>query len=321
MSAQHHATCFVQSLHGETMGTTWSARVAAPADVPLHHLQSGIQQCLDLVDGQMSTYKPHSALSRFNTAPAGTWRPLPQACFTVLTHALRLASDTGGAYDPTVGPLVNLWGFGPAARPESTPSDRAMTEARERVGWWKVKLDAANEMAYQPGGSYVDLSSVAKGYVVDLVGTWLDDAGVTSWLIEVGGELKGKGTKPDGSPWRIAIEHPDASGQHGRVVSLSGCAIATSGDYRRSYGRGGQTYSHHIDPRSGSPVPHTVASVSILAAQAMTADPLGTAMTVMGPEQGLAYARERHLAVLFVLHGEHGFEERMSPAFAEALCT
>ncbi|MFK2918058.1 FAD:protein FMN transferase [Dyella koreensis] len=319
MPAQRHARRIVHSLHGETMGTTWSARVVAPADMPLHHLQSGIQQCLDRVDDQMSTYKPHSALSRFNTAPAGTWHALPQACFTVLTHALRLASDTGGAYDPTVGPLVNLWGFGPAARPDGTPSDSAIAEALERVGWWKVKLDAANEMAYQPGGSYVDLSSVAKGYAVDLAGTWLDGADIPSWLIEVGGELKGKGMKPDGSPWLIAIEHPDASGQHGRVVSLSGRAIATSGDYRRSYRSGEQTCSHHIDPRSGKPVRHAVASVSILAAQAMIADPLGTSMTVMGPEHGLAYARERDLAVLFLLHGEHGFEERMSPAFAEAM--
>jgi len=309
----------VHSLHGDTMGTTWSVRVVGPADVALHRWQAGIQQCLDLVDGQMSTYKPDSALSRFNTAPAGTWHPMPQACFTVLKHALRLADETQGAYDPSAGPLVDLWGFGPAARPEHAPPEPIVAEARERVGWWKVKLDAAHGLAYQPGGSYVDLSSVAKGYAVDLVGAWLDDAGVAAWLVEVGGELKGAGTKADGSPWRIAIEHPDASGQYGRVVSLSGRAIATSGDYRRNYGGDGCMYSHHIDPRSGRPVPRAVASVSVLASQAMVADPIGTAMTVMGPEQGLAFARARDLAVLFVVHGENGFEEHLSPAFAEAL--
>ncbi len=309
----------MQHLHGETMGTTWSVRVVVPAGVSLHDLQAGIQRCLDLVDRQMSTYKPHSDLSRFNTAPAGTWHPLPSACFTVLAHALKLARDTGGAYDPTVGPLVNLWGFGPDARTHRAPSGQVIVDARARIGWWKVKLDATTEMAFQPGGIYLDLSSVAKGYSVDLVGAWLDEVGVTAWLIEVGGELKGKGMKPDGSPWRIGIERPDATEQLDRIVSLSGRAIATSGDYRRSYDSGDATYSHHIDPRSGYPVPHTVASVSILATQAMTADPLGTALTVLGPEHGLAYARERNLAVLFVLHGEHGFEERMSPAFVEAL--
>jgi thiamine biosynthesis lipoprotein len=318
----------VQSLQGATMGTTWSVRAALPPQLPLQALQDGIQAQLDLVDEQMSTYKPQSVLSRFNSAPANTWHGLPAEFFEVVSYALQVASDSGGAYDPTVGPLVNLWGFGPEAQRRKPPSDAAIAAARERIGWWKLKLDSEAHSLYQPGGIYLDLSSVAKGFSVDLVGRYLDQLGIDAWLVEVGGELKGKGAKPDGSPWRIGIERPGAAAgavermaQLSQVVTLSGRAIATSGDYRRQFEAGGTAFSHHIDPRSGRPVPHLVASVSVLASEAMHADPMGTLMTVLGPEQGLAYARERGLAVMFILHGPRGLEESLSPAFAAALAS
>ncbi len=318
----------VQVMRGDTMGTTWNVRVVLPAGASLASWQSGIQRVLDLVDGQMSTYKPQSALSRFNAAPAGTWHVLPAECFEVVAHALQVARDSDGAYDPTVGPLVNLWGFGPDAPKNEPPSEAAIASARERMGWHKLKLDAATRSVYQPGGVYLDLSSVAKGYAVDSVGSHLDHAGAEAWLVEVGGELKGKGFKPDGSPWRIGIERPGAAvgavermDQLSQVLTLSNRAIATSGDYRRTFEAAGAMFSHHIDPRTGYPVPHTVASVSVLAASAMQADPMGTLMTVLGPELGLAWAQARGLAVMFILHGEHGLEERLSPAFAEALAS
>jgi thiamine biosynthesis lipoprotein len=315
----------MQHLHGLTMGTTWSVRVVAPIGLSLDVLQHGIQAQLDLVDEQMSTYKPASALSKFNAAPTG-WHRLPDAFFDVLSHALWLSRDSGGAYDPTVGPWVNLWGFGPDKAMREPPAAEALAELRQRIGWWRIELDPATRQAWQPGGTQLDLSSIAKGYSVDQVGRWLDGMGATAWLVEVGGELKGHGMKPDGTPWRIGIERPDAASgavehvdQLKCVLSLSGRAIATSGDYRRSYEEGGRVYSHHIDPRNGQPVPHEVASVSVLADEAIQADPLGTTMTILGPEQGLAYAYERGLAVLFIVRGEHGLEERMSPAFAAAL--
>ena len=318
----------VQSLQGATMGTTWSVRVVLSTDTQLHALHEGIQARLDRVDEQMSTYKPQSVLSRFNSAPAGTWHVLPAECFEVVAYALQVARDSDGAYDPTVGPLVNLWGFGPDAPRREPPSDDAIAAARERIGWWKLKLDASTLSLYQPGGVYLDLSSIAKGYSVDLVGSYLDSLGIDAWLVEVGGEMKGQGTKPDGSPWRIGIERPGAAAgavermdQLSQVLILSGRAIATSGDYRRQFEAAGMSFSHHMDPRSGQPVPHRVASVSILAGRAMHADPMGTLMTVLGPEQGLLYARERGLAVLFILRGERGLEERLSPAFAAALAS
>ena len=316
----------VQTVHGETMGTTWSVRAVLPVELSMRAWRDSIQATLDLVDGQMSTYKPQSAVSHFNAALAGTWHTLPAECFDVIAHALQVARDSGGAYDPTVGPLVNLWGFGPDASRREPPSEEAIAVARDRIGWWKLKLDAATRSVYQPGGIYLDLSSVAKGYGVDLVGRYLDSVGVGAWLVEVGGELKGHGVKPDGSPWRIGVERPGATtgaveymDQLSQVVTLSGRAIATSGDYQRQFESGGRCFSHHIDPRTGHPVPHFVASVSILARDAMHADPMGTLMTVLGPDQGVAYAKERGLAVMFILHGKRGPEERLSPAFAEAL--
>lgn len=318
----------VQSLQGATMGTTWSVRAVLPVDMSLQALQEGIQARLDLVDGQMSTYKPQSALSRFNGAPAASWHVLPVECFEVVAYALQVARESNGAYDPTVGPLVNLWGFGPDAARRDAPSDESIAAARERIGWDKLKLDGSTHSLYQPGGIYLDLSSVAKGYSVDMVGRYLDSVGIHAWLVEVGGEMKGQGSKPDRSPWRIGIERPGAAAgavQHmaqlSQVISLSGRAIATSGDYRRQFEAEGMTFSHHIDPRTGRPVPHVVASVSVLASRAMHADPMGTLMTVLGPEQGLAFASERALAVMFIVRGEHGLEECMSPAFAAALAS
>jgi thiamine biosynthesis lipoprotein len=318
----------VQSTQGETMGSTWSVRAVLPVELSLRAWHDGIQATLDLVDGQMSTYKPQSALSHFNGAPAGTWHALPAECFHVVKHALSVARDSGGAYDPTVGPLVNLWGFGPDATRSEPPSDDAIVEASQRIGWWKLKLDDATHSVYQPGGIYLDLSSVAKGYGVDLVGRYLDGLGINAWLVEVGGELKGRGAKPDRSPWRVGIERPDAAsgavehaGQLSRALALSDRAIATSGDYRRRFTSGHASFSHHIDPRSGRPAPHAVASVSVLARDAMQADPIGTLMTVLGPEQGLRWANERGLAVMFILRGAHGLEERLSPAFAAALAS
>ena len=301
------------------MGTFWSLRFVAPAGFPVATIQAGVQAELDRIDASMSTYKRDSEVSRFNTAAAGSWQTLSEACFDVVEHALQLAADTDGAYDPTVGPLVNAWGFGPDASDKRAPSDEAVAAARERVGWWRIERDAALRRIRQPGKAYLDLSSVAKGYAVDVVGDWLNAQGVTAWLVEVGGEMKASGLKPDGLCWRVGIEMPDAPDRYFCTLALKDMAIATSGDYRRRFADHDALYSHHIDARSGRPVPHAVASASVLAVRALHADPLGTAMTLLGPERGLAYAQSRGLAVLFVLRTQDGLEPRLTPAFAAAL--
>lgn len=317
----------VRRFEGETMGTTWSVNAVLPDGIDDRSIERGIQAEADRVVTQMSTYETDSDLSRFNRAAPGTWQTLPPEFFDVLRYALSLARESGGAYDPTVGPLVNLWGFGPDKRPHDAPDAAAIAAARSRVGWARIRLDEANHRAFQPGGVYVDLSSVAKGFGVDQVARFLDRSGVHAYLVEVGGELRARGRKPDGTPWHVGIERPGAAvaavddpDEVGRIVSLTDKAIATSGDYRHFFESGGRFFSHHIDPRTGYPVAHRAASVSILADDCMHADSLGTTMTVLGPEEGMAYATRRGIAVLFIVYGPDGrFEERMSPAFAAAV--
>jgi thiamine biosynthesis lipoprotein len=316
----------VRTLHGRTMGTTWSVKLVVPEGRAPGELERGIQAELDRVVAQMSTYEADSDLSRFNRAPAGTWQVLPAEFFDVLRYALSLARDTGGAYDPTVGPLVNAWGFGPGSRGHVVPTDAEIAAARARVGWDRIALDQQGRRAFQPGGVYVDLSSVAKGFGTDQVARYLDRMGVARYLVDVSGELRARGAGPDGEAWRVAIEKPGAApgavdepGQIERVLALRDRSIATSGDYRHFFEDGGRVYSHHIDPRSGRPVAHRIASVTTVAADCMHADSIGTAMMVLGPEQGMAYAEAHDLAVLFILHDGERFQERMSPAFAALL--
>lgn len=316
----------LQPLSGRTMGTTWSVQLQLPAGTAAATLQRGIQAELDRIDGQMSTYQPDSDLSRFNRAPPGSWQALPVEFFDVLQHALQVARESGGAYDPTVGPLVNLWGFGPDRKLRQPPTEAAIAAAKAQVGWWKLKLDPVRRRAWQPGGVYLDLSAVAKGHAVDQVGRYLQRMAVASWLVEVGGELKAHGRKPGGLPWRVGIERPDAAAgavasadELVRTVTLHDRAMATSGDYRHVFEDHGQFYSHHIDPRTGYPVPHEVASVTVLADDCMQADPLGTTLSVLGAERGMAYAQNHGLAVLMIVRTAQGLEQRLSPALVAEL--
>lgn len=317
------AAAALQRLSGETMGTTWSVTVQADATA-LPALQRGIQARLDTVVAQMSTWEPDSDLSRFNAASAGTRQPLPPEMQQVMQAALALAEDTDGAFDPTVGPLVNLWGFGPDGG-RMAPDAGRLAATRARVGWQQLQLDP-NGVMTQPGGVYVDLSGIAKGYGVDQVAGFLREQNVPAFLVEVGGELRSHGRKPDRTVWRVAVEQPspddlDPAASTPAVIALDGMAMATSGDYRHFFDEHGQRYSHTIDPRSGRPVAHGLASVTVLHHDCMQADALATALTVLGPEQGWEYARRHKLAALLVWHDGTGFDSRMTPAFQAALAT
>lgn len=304
----------LHELVGRSMGTTWTVKLIAHANA-LPKLETGIQAQLDEVVAQMSTWEADSDLSRFNRAGAGTAQVLPQAFCSVLEAALKLAVDTGGAYDPTVGPLVNLWGFGPDGGRAAPPSPSELASARARVGWQRMHFDPVMRTAVQPGGCYVDLSSIAKGYGVDRVAEYLIAQGVQSFLVEVGGELRAHGRKPDGGAWQIAVETPQDEASAAAVVALDGCSIATSGDYRRYFEDGAGRYSHTIDPRSGRPVTHLLASVTVLHPLCMHADALATALTVLGPEAGMAYANRHGVAALFVVKTQAGFSSRATPGF------
>jgi thiamine biosynthesis lipoprotein len=313
----------VHVLQGRSMGTTWSVKVVLPDASALPTVRAGIETCLSLVVRQMSTWEPDTDLSRFNHAPSGTWVKLPGECFHVLQQALQTARDSGGAYDPTTGALVNVWGFGPAGR-TGVPTSSELEDARRHTGWHRITLDPASQQAFQPGGVRLDLSAIAKGYAVDHVSRALRLRGLADHLVEIGGELVGSGLKPDGQPWWVSLEQPlphfDMDpGLPDNLVALHGLAVATSGDYRRFFLDQGATRCHTIDPRTGRPIEHGLASVSVLHAQCMVADAQSTALTVLGVEQGLAHANRHGLAALFIQRLDGGFEEFMSEAFKSLL--
>jgi len=309
----------IVSLGGETMGTTWSVKlVAANADAGDAILRI-VQAELARVIAQMSQWEPQSDISRFNRAAAGSWHQLPDEFFYVLRTALALAHETGGAYDPTIGALSEIWGFGVAAgRKDHAPEAAAIDRAREACGWQAVALDAERSAALQPGGVSLDLSSIAKGFAVDLVAQALVRHGCNDHLVEIGGELRGTGTKPDGSPWWVALEETQGAAFE-TIVALHGLSIATSGDSRRYIEAGGRKLSHTIDPRSGWPIRDTLASVTVLHASCMHADALATALSVLGAEEGYSFAASRDLAARFVMRGVDGPRERITPAFEAML--
>ena len=309
----------IHLLSGETMGTTWSVKlVDLPAGVTLTQVRDDIELLLESINRQMSTYRADSDISRFNQAEAGSWQVLPTDFRRVMRYSLQLAQDSGGAFDPTIGPLVNLWGFGPDPKREEPPPDAALAQVRERVGWQKLAWRESDRALLQPGGVYVDLSAVAKGYAVDKVADLLQGKGIRNLLVEIGGELRAHGSKPAGQPWKVAIEKPlPGIREVARVVAMRDLAIATSGDYRNYFQSGERRYSHIIDPRTGYPVAHRVVSVSVLHSRCAEADALATALTVMGVEEGMAWAEARQLAVLFMVQSGTTVEEHASRAFVQ----
>ncbi|MGQ0799455.1 MAG: FAD:protein FMN transferase [Pseudomarimonas sp.] len=309
----------IHTLTGSSMGTTWSVQLVAPA-AQLPELQTAIESELETVVAQMSAWETDSDLSRFNRAPPNTWQTLPPPLFHVFAHALELARDTGGAYDPTVAPLVELWGFGASSGPRSEPPTTAeIDSARALVGWHKIELDALEHRASQPGGLSMDVSSLGPGHAIDRVATRLREHGVSVFLIELGGEMLAAGKKPNGDSWRVAVE-PALTDPQGRVyydtvLALDDIAAGSSGDYRVGFEHGGRRYSHTLDARNGEPVIHDLAGVTALADTAMEADALAAALMVLGPVEGMLFARERELAAVFTRRTAAGYVREATPAF------
>lgn len=311
----------IQILSGPTMGTSWSVQVVGlPAGLSRSQLRSDIRLLLASVTNQMSTWDEASVISGYNRAEAGKRYSVPPELFRVLDFALEVARDTDGAYDPTIAPLVNLWGFGPDADAFEAPSDAAVKQTRQRIGWQQLELERARRTVLQPGGVALDLSSVAKGYAVDKVADFLRARGIEAFLVEIGGEVRASGNKPGGQPWRVAVEKPQSGPlrQVQQVVSLRGEAMATSGDYRNFYMVDGERVSHTLDPRTGRPVEHGLASVTVMASDCMRADALATALHVMGPREGMAFARQRDLAVLMLIRTDNnGLRKKATQRFRQ----
>ncbi|SBS30261.1 Thiamine biosynthesis lipoprotein ApbE precursor [Marinomonas aquimarina] len=303
------------SFSGPTMGTTYTVKYTTTADAPSREqLKSEVDSVLLRINKLMSTYDPTSELSEFNKQPAGTRVTVSDDLAYVLGEALNISELTGGKYDVTVGPLVNLWGFGPGAHNDQVPTENEIVTAQEQVGYHYVKLDG-NELT-KSRDVYVDLSSIAKGYGVDEVARTLQQSGISNYLVEVGGEILVSGRKLDGSSWAVGVESP--AGGHNvaqRVISAKDIAIATSGDYRNYFEENGVRYSHTIDPTTGKPITHRLVSVTVIDSNATRADGLATAITVLGPEDGLKFAQENDIAAYLLVKEDFGFAEQFSEAF------
>lgn len=306
-------------LAGPTMGTSYSVRLhkGLRERSPVL-LQQRVEGILQRITEALSTYDPQSEVSRFNRARRTGWTAVSHDTATVVAEALRISALTGGAFDVTVGPLVELWGFGPGGRAPATPGPEAIAAARASVGFRYLGARAGPpELRKGLPALSLDLSGIAQGYAVDEVAAYLEGLGVERYLVEIGGEVRAEGTNARGEPWRIGIERP-AGGERRvqRMVQLGGQALATSGDYRDYFEREGRRYSHTIDPRSGRPVGHGLASVSVIRPAAMEADALATALMVLGPEAGLALAERAVIAAYFIVREGEGLAERHSRAFS-----
>lgn len=306
----------VRTCAGPTMGTRY--RVSFVAEQEATGPQPAIDALLAKTNRQMSTYDPQSELSRFNQYEQTDWFTVSPATAKVVAYCLELAAKSEGAFDPTVGPLVNLWGFGPNPSAFEPPNDAKIAAALERVGHTKVEARLAPSALRKSDPSvYLDLSAAAKGYGVDAVAELLADEGYTAFMVEIGGEVRTKGTKPDEQPWRIGVEAPDSDGQKlQRVLELTDQAIATSGDYRNFFMHEERRYSHTINPMTGKPVDHQLATVSVLAETCLEADALATALLVMGPERGYNWAVREKLAAMFVSRtDDNTWTEQTTPAW------
>ncbi|WP_422646086.1 FAD:protein FMN transferase [Xenorhabdus kozodoii] len=308
-----------QNLDGQTMGTYYSVKYVADSSAPApESLQKEIDRLLEEVNDQMSTYRPNSELSRFNQNREVNKRfPVSAATAKVVKEAIRINKLTEGALDVTVGPLVNLWGFGPEGRITKAPTDEELAIRRGWTGIGYLSVEGNNLIKSIPE-LYVDLSSIAKGYGVDVVAEYLGSHNIKNYMVDIGGEVRTSGNNGKGNPWRIAIEKPSDSGMTQsaqEIIEPGNMSVATSGDYRNYFEQNGVRYSHTINPKTGRPITHNLASITVIAPNCMSADGFSTGLDVLGPEKGMELAEKLNIPVFMIVKTKEGFEERYSAAF------
>ncbi len=309
----------VHTLDGSTMGTTWEVQVVEAGGVaPSPALAAELAALLERYDKVIfSSYAPESELSRLNRAAVGEPVAVSRELLEVLLWSRTFSKLSFGAFDVTVGELVNLWGFGPT-RDGAEPSPERVAEALSKVDSAAYQINASARTVTRTADVTLDLSAIAKGYAVDAVAERLLEAGYAHFLVEVGGEIRAQGWSSAEQTWQIAIEEPvDAAPKAYRIVDSrgEGIGLAGSGDYRNHRTVDGVRFSHEIDPRTGYPVKHTLSAVTVLAATAAEADAWATALMVLGPEDGPYLAEYRGLAAFFIMEGEQGWQHRHTPAF------
>jgi FAD:protein FMN transferase len=291
------------AISGPTMGTTYSIKVAsAPDTLDAHTLRVATDEVLARIDLSMSGYREDSEISRFNASPSTDWFEVSSDLATVVDYALEVSRDSGGTFDITIGPLVAAWGFGPAGEPIELPDEARLAEVKTHVGYVKLqaRLDPPALRKSDPTIK-VDLNGIAPGYAVDLMSERLRGLHSTNFMIDIGGEVRAQGRNGRGELWRIAVEKPiDVEPEPYAIVQLDDAAVTTSGEYRHYYDRDGHRYSHTIDPRTGRPVEHSLASVVVVGPTSMYTDAWATALNVLGTEAGRALAQKRAMPVMFI---------------------
>lgn len=315
-------------LAGKTMGTTYHVKYTVGGDDNVadeESIHQGIETVLAEVNRQMSTYMKGSEISQFNQLrDTQTALSISPEFGRVVKEAIRLNKVTHGALDVTVGPLVNLWGFGPEHRPDKAPTQAEIDARRAWVGIDKLILDEQDgqySLRKTAPELYLDLSSIAKGFGVDQVAAYLSAQGIKNFLVEVGGEVSAKGENSHGQPWQIAIEKPEFDGTRAvqQIVGLKDMGMATSGDYRNYFEEKGMRFSHEIDPATGQPIQHQLASITVITPKCMTADGLSTGLFVLGEDKAMALAQKEGLAIYMIVKTKQGFEIRMSDAFKQLI--
>ncbi len=312
---RRQAKAVVETFGGETMGTNWSAKIVAPPS----GVVAAIDAVLATVIAQMSHWEPTSQLSVINTATPGSWHSIAPGFAHVMTTALDIAGRSNGAFDPAMGAATDLWGFGPPGPRDDVPTEAEIIAARAASGRDALDFDPLLLRLRRNRPARLDLSGIAKGYAVDAIATCLRALGCSDFLIEIGGELAGAGIQPDGQPWWVDLETPPTTALAPLRIALHGLAVATSGDYRRAFEAGGTRYAHTIDPRTGRPTASDVASVTVLHASCMHADAWASALTVLGPDQGMAVADREGLAAHMLVRKAGQPRELLSLALLDML--
>lgn len=309
-------------LNGQTMGTTFGITlVGPPPSLELSDLESAIYAELEAVELSMSTYIETSEISRFNRFGGSDWYEVSSALCSVVDTAINISRASGGAFDVTVGAIVNIWGFGPGIRSNTKPDQEQITSLLSFTGPDRIESDCMIPALRKTHGSVtIDLSAIAKGYAVDQVADLISNHGISNYLVEIGGEIRISGHNKDENAWSIAVESPILGARSvNSVIELTDTAVASSGDYRNFFRHEGKMYSHTIDPRTGYPIEHEAAAVTVIAECAMVADAWATALLVLGPDSGLRLAEQENIAVLFLIRSDAGVAEKHSPAFSYVL--
>jgi thiamine biosynthesis lipoprotein len=319
----------LMEIHGSTMGTTYMVKIVKPDDKKLsfaaEHIKrvtADIEMLLKKVNLQMSNWLPDSEISRFNRYKEGQWFEVSPDTAGVFTEALRVSKVSEGAFDITVGPLINLWGFGPDGTVKQIPGEEQIKKVMGEIGCEKLFVrPSPPAIKKEQPGIYCDLSAIAKGFGVDQVVEYLDSRGFSHYLVEIGGEVRAKGLNHKNQIWRVAIASPEPHGgsPYQKIIRLKDASMATSGDYFNYFEKDGIRYSHTIDPTTGKPIFHKLASVTVIHESCMTADAMATAINVLGPGKGYELAIKENLAIFMIIRGKDGFIERMTPRFHEML--